>query len=91
MGGLGGSSAMGGMGVLGGMWRMGSHRASVPTPPHSSSSFYSSDEAFWAYNFSELIPDAIPSVVYPHGVPKPQLFALLLGIPMLNPKNTGFY
>jgi hypothetical protein len=22
---------------------------------------------------------------------KPQLFALLLGIPMLNPRNTGFY
>ncbi len=50
---------------------MGSYRASVPTPPHSSSSFYSSDEAFRAYNFSEPIPDAIPSVVYPHGVPPP--------------------
>jgi hypothetical protein len=63
---------MGGMGGLGGMMQgMGSHRASVRTPPHSSSSFYSTDEAFWAYNFSGLIPDAIPSVVYPHGVPPP--------------------
>jgi hypothetical protein len=50
---------------------MGSHRASVRIPPHSSSSFYSTDKAFWAYNFSGPIPDAIPSVVYPHGVPTP--------------------
>ena len=50
---------------------MGSHHASIHNPPHSSSSFYSTDEAFWAYNFSGPIPDTIPSVVYPHGVPPP--------------------
>ena len=50
---------------------MGSHRASVRTPPHSSSSFYSTNEAFRAYNFSGPIPDAISSVLYPHGVPPP--------------------
>ena len=69
MGGLGGSRAMGGMGGLGGMQGMGSHHASVPTPSHSSSSLYSSDEAFWAYNFSEPILDAIPSALYPHDMP----------------------
>jgi hypothetical protein len=72
MGGLGGSRAvMGGMGGFGGMRGMGSHRASVPTPPHSSSYFYSSDEAYQAYNFSEPIPDAIPSVVFLHDMPPP--------------------
>ncbi len=50
---------------------MESHRASVPTSLHSSSSFYSSNEAFRAYNFSEPIPDTIPSVIFPHGVPLP--------------------
>jgi hypothetical protein len=30
------------------------------------------------------------AMVFSH-LRKPQLFALLLGIPMLNPKNTGFY
>jgi hypothetical protein len=69
MGGLGGSRVMGGMGGFGGMRDMASHRAPVPTPLHSSSSFFSSDEAYRAYTFHDHIPHTIPSVVFPHEVP----------------------
>ena len=62
---------MGGMGGFGGMRDMGSHRAPVPTPPLSSSSLFSSDEAYRAYTFPDHIPSAIPSVVFPHDVPSP--------------------
>jgi hypothetical protein len=71
MGGLGGPRVMGGMGGFGGMRDMGSHRAPVPTPPHSSSSFFSSNEAYRAYTFPDHIPHTIPSVVFPRDVPPP--------------------
>ena len=71
MGGLGGSRVMGGMNGVGNMQDMGSHRAPVPTPTHSSSSFFSSDEVYRAYNFPDHIPDTIPSVIFPHDVPPP--------------------
>ncbi len=42
-----------------------------PPTPLSSSSFFSSDEAYWAYTFPDHIPAAIPSVVFPHDVSLP--------------------
>ena len=43
-----------------------------------------------AEHCNRVIVKTHSAMVFSH-LRKPQLFALLLGIPMLNPKNTGFY
>jgi hypothetical protein len=69
MGGLGGFGSLGGPGGLGGM---GYHRASARRTPPSSFSSYTTNGAFWSYNFPGTIPETIPSVViHRHGDPPP--------------------